>query len=76
MNRIVEIFMPLLDEGVDVWRPVQAEHLRDNVYRILPRPHGLNDETWKFEPGEEIVCEVIEVSDGQILAATQRVDSR
>jgi hypothetical protein len=74
MSRIVQIFMPLLQEGVDVWRPVQAEHLRDNVYRILGKPPESQDESWTFSPGEEVVCEIIDSSEGRILAATKRAD--
>ena len=74
MNRIVQIYMPLLDEGVDTWRPVQAEHLHDNVYRILKKPGDLDDETWQFEPGDVVLCEMVESSDGRILAATQKAD--
>jgi hypothetical protein len=33
-----EIYMALLDEGVDVWRPVLAERLHDDVYRIVDQP--------------------------------------
>jgi len=66
----------LLDEGVDVWRPVQAAHLHDNVYRVLDKPSGLDDEIWQFEPGDEVLCEMIESSDGRILAATRKVAQR
>ena len=74
MSRMVQIYMPLLDEGVDPWRPVQAEQLHDNVYRILNKPGALDDETWQFEPGDEVLCEMIESSDGRILAATRKAN--
>ena len=76
MSRIQQIYMPLLDESVDTWRPVQAEHLQDNVYRILRKPPELNDETWQFDSGDEVVCEMVESSEGRILAATRKVDQR
>jgi hypothetical protein len=66
--------MPLLDEGVDTWRPVQAEHLHGNVYRILSKPNDLGDESWQFTPGDVVLCEMVESSDGRILAATRRAD--
>lgn len=72
MYRIVEIFVSLLEESVDVWRPVQAVRIQGNVYRILPKPPELKDEKWEFEPGDVVVCEEIESSDGPILAATKR----
>lgn len=69
-----EIFVSLLDEAVDVWRPVRAERLHDNVYRIVDQPYNREIETWQFEPGVEVVCELIESRDGRILAATRRAD--
>ncbi len=52
----VTIYVPLLDENVDVSRPVLAEHLRDRVYRILPQPYDRESETWAFEPGDVVIC--------------------
>jgi hypothetical protein len=67
-----QIYVGLLDEGVDVWRPVRAEHLRENVYRIVNQPYDREVESWQFEPGDEVVCELIESSEGRILAATRK----
>ncbi|MFZ1156096.1 MAG: hypothetical protein WAN93_14460 [Solirubrobacteraceae bacterium] len=74
MSNLEEIFVSLLNEAVDVWRPVQAEPLHDNVYRIIDQPYNREIETWQFEPGDEVVCELTESSDGQIRAATRRAD--
>jgi hypothetical protein len=42
------IYMYLPDEAVDVWRPVQAEKLGADLYRVLgPVPE---DEVWQFPP--------------------------
>ena len=72
MNRTEQIFISLLDEGIDVWRPVMAKHLNDNKYRILDQPYDRDTETWQFEPGDEVVCEFIEAYEGRILAATRK----
>jgi hypothetical protein len=72
MNEPVRVFMALLDEGVDVWRPVFAEWLHDDVYRITEQPYDREIETWQFEPGASVVCEPIASSDGLMLAATRR----
>lgn len=66
-----EIYVSLLDEGVEVWRPVQAEHIRGHVYRIADQPYERDVETWQFEPGTEVICEMVEASDGPILAAVR-----
>lgn len=71
MSNIVEIYVPLLDEGVRAWRPVQAEHLHDNIYRIAKQPYDRVIESWQFEPGETVLCESIESADGLIVAATR-----
>jgi hypothetical protein len=67
----VEIFVSLLGEAVDVWRPVQAELLHGNVYRIADQPYDRQVEKWQFEPGDLVVCELIDSSEGKILAAVR-----
>jgi hypothetical protein len=67
----VEIYVALLDEGVDVWRPVLAEQFSDTVFRIEEQPYERDIETWEFGPGEEVVCEMISRSGGPFLAATK-----
>lgn len=74
MSDLTEIFVSLLDEAVDVWRPVQAEHIQGKVYRIIDQPYDREIETWRFEPGDEVVCELTDASDGQILAAMRRAN--
>jgi hypothetical protein len=76
MSRILDIYVALLDEGVDVWRPVRAEQLSSNLYRILAQSYDRAVESWQFEPGDVVVCETIESSEGHILAATRKADER
>lgn len=74
MSSPMEIFVSLLDEQVDVWRPIQAEHLHDDVYRITDQPYDRTVEMWQFEPGDVVVCELIDSNEGRILAAMRRAD--
>jgi hypothetical protein len=74
MTNVVQIYVALLDEGTDVWRPVQAEHLSSNVYRILSQSYDRQIESWQFEPGDVVFREMIEASEGRILAATRKAD--
>jgi hypothetical protein len=76
MTKSVQIYVALVDEGVDVWRPVQAEHLGDNLFRILDQSYDRAIESWQFEPGDVVLCEMIESSDGRILAAIRKADPR
>jgi hypothetical protein len=73
MSAIVEIYIALLEECVDVWRPVKAESLGDGRYRILEQHYDSEAECWQFRPGDVVYCEMIESSDGRILAATRKV---
>jgi hypothetical protein len=46
----VTIFVELLDEGVKCWRPVSADRVSEDTYRIVGSvPQG---EVWLFQPGE------------------------
>jgi hypothetical protein len=48
------IYMPLLDEDVEVYRPVQARHIAGDLYLITGDvPEG---ETWAFPPGLVVEC--------------------
>jgi hypothetical protein len=76
MSDAAEIFVRLVDEGVDVWRPVQAEHIDGDIYRIVDQPYDRELETWEFGPGDVVVSELIDASDGPILAGTRRYEPR
>jgi hypothetical protein len=65
------IYVKLVGEGVEVWRPVKAEHLRDDVYLIVDQPYDRDSETWQFGPGSSVVCEPVESADGPIPGAIQ-----
>ena len=48
------IYMPLLNEGTDAWRPVEATPLAGDRYRVegdMPE-----DEEWAFAPGTVVHC--------------------
>ena len=67
------IYIELLDEGVEVWRPVEAERRHDGLYRILSRPHD-ETEAWMFPPGSVVRCEEKTFSGGSKgLAACERI---
>jgi hypothetical protein len=56
MRSATTVYVALLDEGVDVWRPVQAEHVRGDLYRLTgERP---DDEVWPFSPGDVVSCHI------------------
>jgi hypothetical protein len=61
----VRIFVALMDEGVDVWRPVQARSLGGGLYRIIGVDGDTNDETWQFPAGAVVKCEHGQFADGR-----------
>lgn len=65
----IEIFGRLLDEDVDVWRPVQAKPTGDGRVLIAEQPYDRDLERWEFEPGEEVVCELIGSNGDKFMAA-------
>lgn len=67
-----EIFVRLPDENIDVWRPVRAEQTGPDRYRIVQQPYDREIERWEFEPGDEVICELISSNDDDFLAATRR----
>jgi len=64
------IYVALLDERTDVWRPVEAQR-EGTFYRIVgPVP---DEEKWAFDPGSLVRCELRVFADGQGLVAVESV---
>jgi hypothetical protein len=58
------IYVALENEGIDVWRPVEASILGDNLFQILT----FNDpkaEQWQFASGAVVRCAKRDFADGQ-----------
>jgi hypothetical protein len=52
------IYIQLLDEGVDVWRPTEGEMVAEMVFKVLPTEnYDPEDEHWEFPPGTIVRCE-------------------
>ena len=52
-----KIYIPLLSEGVSVWRPTQGKHVEKNIYRVLAtNNYDPKIEKWKFPPGTLVEC--------------------
>lgn len=57
MSEQTTIMVRLVEEGVEVFRPVFARHVRGDVYLITDQPYDHESERWEFEPGSEVICE-------------------
>ena len=66
------MYVQLLDEGVDVWRPVDAEHLGGDRYRLIGAIP--ENEVWPFAVGDVVKCEVRRLTDGRVTVAYEKVN--
>jgi hypothetical protein len=68
------IYVALLGEGTNCWRPVQAESLGGGLYRIVgERPD--DDEVWPFSAGDVAKCKERTFPDtGRELVAYEKAD--
>ena len=63
------IYVYLLNESVDVWRPVDAEYLGNDRYRIVSVNPHIEDEEWQFGTGEVVLCSPRNLAGGSALVA-------
>ena len=72
---IEDILVELLDEGSSSYRPVKAEKIKENIYRIIVgQPYDTEDEKWEFEPGQMVEVEEREFEGEILMVATRAVD--
>jgi hypothetical protein len=72
MSKRDTIYVALLDEGIDVWRPVEARRLSPDTYLIVDQDYDPRSETWEFEPGTVVRCRTESRDGRQILVATEK----
>jgi hypothetical protein len=66
------VYVGLLDEGVEVWRPVASTRLADGMYRLTD--DAPDDECWEFPPGSIVVAEERNLDGGPTLVALRLAD--
>jgi hypothetical protein len=49
------IYIKLLDEGTEVWRPVKAKRLTESTFLIINQNIEF-DEKWEFYPNQIVHC--------------------
>jgi hypothetical protein len=57
------VYMPLLNEATEVWRPVEATLMPDDTYRVEGPME--EDEEWAFPPGTVVRCDWKTFSGGE-----------
>jgi hypothetical protein len=68
------IYIPLLDEGTTVCRPVAAERLSGGLFRIVAEMP--DDEVWAFRTGQMVSTEERLLESGEKTLVAVRVASR
>ena len=48
------VYVKLVNEAVEVWRPVKAIQTNENRYQLVEDQSIPEDEDWEFAPGEVI----------------------
>lgn len=70
------IYVKLLNEDVDVWRPVLAEMEKDtNSFLILPFPANSipQGEQWEFKPGTRVLIKEINLENKIVKVASKEI---
>ncbi len=64
------IYIRLIDEGTDAFRPAEAELLESGFYRLQPTPnYDPEDEHWEFTPGTIVRGEQRKMEGEEVLVA-------
>ncbi len=62
----VKIYVQLLEEGTETYRPTSAVPLEGDTYRILPTPtYDPEDEIWQYPPDSIVRCELTRFDNGE-----------
>jgi hypothetical protein len=69
-TQTITLYVRLLDEGTNCWRPTQAELVKEGIYRLLPTTnYNPDDESWEFLPGTLVRCQTLMLSEGSKIVA-------
>ena len=62
------VYVALLNEGIDVWRPVEAMKIDNMTFQLIGpvggKRYNPEDEDWAFTPGTVVICEYRTFQDG------------
>ena len=68
------VYVYLLNEGSDVWRPVPAEKVDELIYLLGGTDlYDPDDEEWEFLPGSYVRVAEQQLNDSLCLVAVERV---
>ena len=67
ISNIEPIYVKLLDEDIDVYRPVKAIKINDYIYKIIDddqEAYKEDGEVWEFKKGDMVKCSYKNLSKG------------
>jgi len=68
-----QIYVKLLDEMVEVWRPILASYLGDNIYKI--EEQKIPDyENWEFQPGDTVETKIREAFGKKTIVCIRKIN--
>lgn len=74
-GNVVQIYMPLLDEGTSVIRPTYGELVGKNTFIVLAtQDYSSEDENWLFPPGTIVECEE-EIWSGKKVLVARKINT-
>lgn len=73
VREIATVYVALLNEAVDTWRPVQARPVGQHLFRLVGVDADISDESWQFPAGAVVKCVPKAFGDGSVgLTAVER----
>lgn len=74
-NKHIQVYIELLDEGSETWRPTQALEIGNGLYKLLPTSdYDPEDEAWAFLPGDTVRIEETHFANGVTGLAVRHPD--
>jgi hypothetical protein len=73
MTGFTTLYIALLDEDVEVWKPMQGSRISGSKYLIIGDETDPDFESLQFKPGDTVICEERLLSGGQALVAVRAV---
>lgn len=66
------IYIRLLNEGTEVFRPAAAKPIGSHFFKVLPTSnYNEEDEVWEFVPGSLVECERRQLGGDDVLVAVK-----
>ena len=68
----ISLYVRLLNEGTEAFRPTHASELGGGLFKLLPTPnYDPDDKEWEFLPGEMVRVEILPGPTGDFALAVK-----